>query len=211
VFVAPENQTLLIDDATLELPPTWTVSTATDHATEKSTVRVQMSKTIQGILGVVAIRLLDPGVERVQFMYPGVHMPLDQYKALHQRANIPTSVEMNKSTVWVGDPTATACILNHSDAANCKLVNIENIMYIRVISLIEVGEELTLNYGKSFWDDLKDPQNTFCCVCMQRFSVRGNKMILCDVCDVGQHQLCFERERDTKGSWLCDTHAPSSM
>lgn len=61
----------------------------------------------------------------------------------------------------------TARYINHSCRPNCEpeLSNDERHVYIHTKRHIKAGEELTYNYGKTFWKEYIEPKGCCCIKC----------------------------------------------
>ncbi|MCD5382418.1 MAG: SET domain-containing protein [Candidatus Pacebacteria bacterium] len=63
--------------------------------------------------------------------------------------------------------TNTARYINHSCRPNCEAESDEEALKIRILAkrTIKAGEELTIDYGKEYWNDHIKPYGCRCAVC----------------------------------------------
>jgi len=91
---------------------------------------------------------------------------------------------------------------------------------IRPTRPIAAGEELLLDYGRSFWRRQRHALPPYFQVCCSRDCSVLNPLFLCDgkqkdgrSCGIGQHELCFARASDLPmhgsptSNWYCNEHA----
>lgn len=76
--------------------------------------------------------------------------------------------EINKN--WTIDGTSrknTARYINHSCKPNCETETLVRKKQVKIFSIanIKAGEELTYNYGKSFWREYIEPKGCCCAKC----------------------------------------------
>jgi SET domain-containing protein len=97
--------------------------------------------------------------------YTGRRIPTKEADALKTRYLF----EIDKDWTIDGSPRSnTARYMNHSCDANCETDVVDERIVISAVSDIEIGEELTFDYGEEYFDEFIKPSGCKCVPCSRK-------------------------------------------
>ncbi len=130
------------------------------QATEES-FRVGRSETG---LGLFATEVIEKGTFIIEYLGPRI-----SNAEVHCRRSTRYLFEVNSRWTIDGSPRwNTARYINHSCRPNAEAVVSQGRIRIRSIRRIRPGDEITYNYGKSYFDTFIKPIGCKCLACRKR-------------------------------------------